>query len=403
MLLVACLIPLTVFAQSEDCPSGAVAEDAPVITVGATVSQTGRYAREGADVLNGYNLWLDWVNNEAGGVDVDGVCHRVELIVYDDRSGELQVESFTSQLIETDQVDFLLGPYASNLTLIASDIADAAGVLMVEGNGADEELFSRGFENFFAVLTPASDYTTSGIEMAYELGARTAVVVYEAAPFAASVAQGAQDTLASLGIEVLAVETYNVGESDLTDLFAELAVLEPDLFVGGGHYEDSVLFVETAKALGFSPDVFLITVGPSIPSFVDELGADANGIWGASQWESSLGFEGDVFGSAADFAERYTATYSVAPSYQAASAAAAALTLQLGIEAAGSTDTGAVSAALRDLDVQTFYGPIAFDETGKNIAKPMVTTQIQDGEIVVIAPAEAAVAEPMYPMRGWGE
>ena len=53
--------------------------------------------------------------------------------------------------------------------------------------------------------------------------------------------------------------------------------------------------------------------------------------------------------------------------------------------------------------METFYGPIAFDETGKNIGKPMVTTQIQAGEIVVIAPDEAAVADPLYPAPAWGE
>jgi len=403
VLIVAIFAPLSVAAQADACPDGPVADDAPVVTIGATASQTGRYAREGVQMLNGYNLWLDWVNQEAGGINVDGVCHLAALVVYDDESGKLQVESLYQQLIEEDGVDVLLAPYASDLTEVASEVADAAGVLMVEGNGAAEGLFERGYENFFGVLTPASQYTRSGIEAAYALGARTAVLAYENATFAEAVAVGAQATMEELGIEVLGVETYAVGAEDLTGLFTDFAALKPDLFVGGGHYEDAVLIVQTARSYDFNPAAFLITVGPSIPSFVTDLGDDAEYVWGASQWESSLGFEDAWFGTAAEFAVRYEGLYDVPPSYQAASASAAALVLQLGIEAAGSTETDVVSAALRDLEVETFYGPIDFDETGKNIAKPMVTTQIQAGEIVVIAPEEAAVAEPFYPSPAWDE
>jgi branched-chain amino acid transport system substrate-binding protein len=72
--------------------------------------------------------------------------------------------------------------------------------------------------------------------------------------------------------------------------------------------------------------------------------------------------------------------------------------LQLAIEQAGSLEMDAVRQALFDLDVMTFYGPINFDETGKNISKPMGAIQIHDGVINVVAPEEAAVADLFYPM-----
>ena len=88
--------------------------------------------------------------------------------------------------------------------------------------------------------------------------------------------------------------------------------------------------------------------------------------------------------------------------YQAASATAAALALHLAIEAAGSTDTGAVRAALRALSADTFYGPISFDERGVNVSKPMGTIQVQDGEIVVVAPDAAATGVLQYPYGDGG-
>ncbi|MCI0712046.1 MAG: amino acid ABC transporter substrate-binding protein [Chloroflexi bacterium] len=414
-LLVVLLVFVSVFsfnttvAQDGDeeeeraCEMGPVAEDAPVVKIGAAVSQTGNLAREGTDMLNGYLLWLDWVNNEYGGIDVGGECHRAELIYYDDESDSDTVVLLTERLIFEDEVDVILGPYSSGLTQVASQITEREDIIMVQGNGASESIFERGFINVFGVLTPATLYTRSGIELAYEMGARTAVIAYEDAAFAASVAEGAQMWMEELGMEVLAVETYPVEPTDLTAIFTNFRELEPDLFVGGGHFNDAVIFIQTARELGFSPDAFLITVGPSNPTYVEEMGEDSEYVWGASQWESSMDWEDEWLGTAADYAERYEEMFDIAPSYQAAESTAAALVLHLAIEEAGSLETEAIRDTLNEMSITTFYGPIEFDETGKNIAKPMATIQIQDGEILVIAPEEAAVADVIWPAPPWDE
>lgn len=385
------------------CEMGAVAEDAPVVKIGAAVSQTGSLAREGQDTLNGYMLWLDWVNNEYGGIEIDGECYRAELISYDDESDADTASVLTERLIFEDEVDVILGPYGSGLTQVASQITEREDIIMVQGNGASESLFERDFINLFGVLTPATLYTKSGIELAYAQGARTGVIAYEDAAFATSVAEGARQWMEEAGIEVLAFETYPVNPTDLTAMFTNFRELDPDLFVGGGHFNDAVIFIQTARELGFSPDAFLITVGPSNPTYVTEMGADAEYVWGASQWESSMDWEDDYFGTAADYAARYEEMYDSPPSYQAAESTAAALVLHLAIEEADSLDTEALRDALNEMDIVTFYGPIEFDETGKNIAKPMATIQIQDGEILVIAPEEAAVADVIWPAPPWDE
>jgi branched-chain amino acid transport system substrate-binding protein len=56
-----------------------------------------------------------------------------------------------------------------------------------------------------------------------------------------------------------------------------------------------------------------------------------------------------------------------------------------------------VRDAIAATDLTTFYGPIKFDASGKNIAKPMVLTQIIGGQHVVVAPEEWAAGEPVIP------
>lgn len=116
-----------------------------------------------------------------------------------------------------------------------------------------------------------------------------------------------------------------------------------------------------------------------------------------------MSWEDEYFGTPEEYAVRYEGEWGEPPSYQAAESTATALALQLAIEAAGTTDMDAVRQALFDLDVMTFYGPINFDETGKNAGKPMGAIQIQDGVINVVAPTEAAVTDLQYPMPAWEE
>ncbi len=390
-------------AQTPDATAKACPADQPPITFGAAVSLTGSLAREGEDTQQGYNLWADWVNKEYGGIKVGDNRHCVEIKYYDDESKAETVSVLTEKLITEDKVQFMLGPYSSGLTASASVITERYGVLMVEGNGAAESLFSRGFKYLFGVLTPGSFYTRAGMELAYKLGARSTVIAYRDEPFATSVAKGAQKWADELGMKVLAFESYPANATDLTAMFTRFRDLKPDIMVGGGHFNDAVLFVKTAKGLNFSPAAFIMTVGASNPKFVTEVGEDAEYIWGATQWEASMTWKDEWFGSAQEYGERFAEIYpkDEGVNYQNAESTAAALVLHLAIERAGTLETDKVRDELAKTDIVTFYGPIKFDETGKNVAKPMGAIQIQKGKILPIAPEDIAAAKPIYPAPAW--
>ncbi len=373
------------------------------VTIGAPISETGRFAREGAWNQRGYDLWKEWVNTEYGGIKLGEQRCEAKLIYYDDESDPDTSAKLIERLITEDKVDFLLGPYSSTITLGTSAIAEKYGVIMVEAHGASETLFERGFKNLFAVLTPASYYTESALKALAEAGAKTVVVAVLDDTFSASAAEGAVRWCDDYGLEVLAQETYPADVADISGMMTKFRDLEPDVFVGAGHFNDSVLFIRSAQELGFAPKAMMLTVGPDSPDFIAELGDDANFIMGDSQWDKTMLYEDEYFGTAADYAERYIERYGEAPPYQSASSTAAALALHLAIEQAGTLEMDAVREALRNLDINTFYGPINFDDTGKNTAKPMVTIQVLDGEARVVAPTDVATADLIYPMPGWEE
>ena len=414
-LFVLGLVSLTVLAACSWIPAPVIKDEGNasrpaangtlgnVIRIGAAVSETGKYSREGRDTRQGYGTWLEWVNNEYGGVNVAGERYLVELVMYDDEGDPDTVARLVEQLISEDQVDFLLGPYSSSLTQSASAISEKYDKLMVEGNGASESLFERGFRNLFAVLTPAGNYTQSALEMLAAHGAKSVVIAYEDTAFPTSVAEGAQRWAKTYGLELLGVETYPRDVSDVSGIMAKFKKANPDVFVGGGHFNDAILFIRAAKELDFNPKAMVITVGPSNPKLVQELGVDAEYVIGPTQWEASMSYSDEYFGTAEDYAARYESQWGEPPTYQAAESTATALALHLAIEEAGALDTASVRTALLDMDIVTFYGPINFDDTGKNASKPMGATQVQNGEILVVAPGNAAVTELRYPAPSWSD
>jgi len=123
----------------------------------------------------------------------------------------------------------------------------------------------------------------------------------------------------------------------------------------------------------------------------------------ASQWAPSLTYKDSLFGSASDFAATFKKEYGYEPPYQAAESAAAVMVFADAFQRANSFDVQKVRDALAASDMQTFYGNIKFDSTGKNIAKPMVLFQVQDGQYKVVAPTKWASSKLRHPTPPWSK
>jgi len=402
LFLLFLLISSAASAQGGTC-AGTVPNNAPTIYLGAALSNTGQYAFEGAEMSNGYQIWLDWVNQERGGIDVDGVCHRVEIVFYDDESDANTLTLLMQRLILDDEVDFIFGPASSTLTEVASIISERENMIMMAASGGSAALFERGFRNLFSILAPPQQLTASGIALAAGQGAQSAVIFHDNSAYSTAVAGESQQLLREAGIESLAMLAYPEDEDDFAGFFSRFRDLSPDLFIGVGYFEDSVDFIESAQAVRFIPNGLIFMSAPANPLFVDAMGRDAQFLMGTAQWHPELEFEGAFFGSAADYAQRYQDRFDILPGDYAAQATAAALTLQFAIESAGSTETESVRQALRALNIETFFGPIRFNAAGQNVTHAAVTVQVQRAGIRLVAPREVATAEVVWPFPGWNQ
>jgi branched-chain amino acid transport system substrate-binding protein len=137
------------------------------IVLGAAVSLTGKYSTNGKNTRDGYDLAVDRVN-ETGGVKVGGKSYKLKVVYYDDESTSERGAQLVERLISQDNVQFVLGPYSSGLTKAIAPVTERHKIPMVEGNGADRDLFTKNYRYLFAVLNTSDYYLRSAIQLAAE-------------------------------------------------------------------------------------------------------------------------------------------------------------------------------------------------------------------------------------------
>jgi len=383
-------------------PTGAQAAD-DTIVLGAAVSETGKYSTNGKHTTNGYNLAVERINSK-GGVKVGDKTYKLEIIYYDDESTPARGAQLAERLINQDGVKFLLGPYSSGLTKAIAPVTEKYGIPMVEGNGASRSLFAQGYKYLFAVLSTSEKYLSSAITLAAEQAQKDGrepqslkvAMAFENDPFSQDVRAGVIDDATSYGMQVVVDDKLPKDLNDMSATLTKVRALRPDILVVSGHAKGAATAVRQIAEQKVDVPMLAMTHCDSA-DIIGKFGADAEYTLCASQWASTLSYRDDWFGSAADYARDFEAKFGYSPPYQAAESTASVLTFVDAFQRAGTLEPDKVRDALADTDMQTFYGNIDFDETGKNIAKPMVLFQVQKGEYVVVAPTKWADGTLIYP------
>jgi branched-chain amino acid transport system substrate-binding protein len=373
------------------------------IVLGAAVSLTGKYSTNGKNTKDGYDLAVKRINEE-GGVKIGMKTYKLEVKYYDDESTPARGAQLAERLISQDGVKFMLGPYSSGLTKAIAPVTEKYKIPQVEGNGAARGLFTKGYKYLFAVLSTSDYYLRDAVRLAAEVAKQhgrkpsslKVAMAFENDPFSLDVRDGVIEDAKHFGMKVVIDDKLPPEINDMSATLTKVKALKPDLLVVSGHAKGATLV--TRQVAEMRVDVPMIaTTHCDSAKIAETLGKAAEGILCGSQWDHTLTYKDHWMGSAEDFAKEFEKAYGYAPPYQAAESAAAVLVYADAFHRAGSLDHTKVRNALAKTNMMTFYGPIKFDKTGKNTAKPMVLYQVQDGQYKVVSPTKWASAKLIWP------
>lgn len=382
------------------------------ILIGHPACLSGSYAKAGEQAVGGITAAVDWVNNSRGGVMVLGRKAKLVYKYYDCESKKESVTSLLERLITSDKVNFAFAPYSSGLTLAGAPIAEKYGMVYMDHGGASDKIFQQGFEYVVQTIGPGSLYHAGTLDMVKKIdpAAKRLALAYEDTEFARSVMMGAEKKAPGLGFEIVFNRTYPAKVTDLTPLLSDLKAANPDIILGGGHFEDGQLLNRQLADLGIQPKLLSLIAAATLPAFGEALGDLAEGVMGPSHWEYGVTFseagakkQGKVWIGPGQ--EEFVSLFKKAvgndmiPDYHAAEAGAAVLALVLAVEKADSMDPDEVRQALGDLEFMSFYGGWDIDDTGKQVGHSMVDVQWQQGKRVIVWPESAQTGKPVYPKQ----
>ena len=324
------------------------------IRVGVTASLSGVYAAPGSKLLAGLEMWAHDVNSRGALLG-----RKVKIVHYDDQSDPATSAQLYERLISEDRVDLLIGPYSSDVTLAASDVAERHSFPMVSGSAAATDIWSRGHRNIFQVDSPADHYMDLLIESASGAGLKTIALAYAGTDFPREVASGVRTKASEAGMTLVFDEEYPENSTDFEGLIRRMKATGPDLVIGGTYLKDSIAFVREAKRQDFSPRALAFTVGPALVDFGEALGADAEGIRGVVSWMRS-GYGPMAY----DCSFRFQEMTGRNAGAHAADGYAAGQVLEAAVRLANSLDSDAVREQLQTMKFGSLLGRYRVDENG---------------------------------------
>lgn len=377
-------------------PSIALAQDIETIKIGAPLALTGGLADEGRKQQLVYRMWEEKVN-EAGGIEVAGQMHPVEIIEYDYQSDGPRAGQLAERLISQDGVHVMMAPFGSGHTVITGTVGQRYQVPVLACVASSESVYAQGNPYLFGTLSPNANMTNSMVAYLKEkMPELQRVAVYGRDDvFPKSMAEATVAAAEEAGLEVVYNGLYPTGSIDHSAAFSAIAQSNADWVYVTGYTQDLILARRQLANLGVDAPILTMVTGPAYSEFGEALGDLADGVSSQTWWHHLVDFEGEgAWKTTSEFYEEFLeASGGEDPDYVHGSCAGALVLLEEVFARAGSLEGEALRDALAETDTQNFYGTINFGENGMNAGHELPIIQVQDGEIELVFPAAIATAD----------
>lgn len=347
------------------------------ISIGVVLPQTGHLGPgefgPGALVMeNGFNMAAEEINSSQLS-DVG-----LKFIIEDDQSTVEGAVAAFNKLIHGDKVPVIIGVWTSTVARAVFPIAQENGVVAFS-----PVVISPGLTEIGDFIFRASHSTEmlipDGVKVTQEkLGYQQVATIAESNDdFSANSDARFKKTFADSGIEVVASETFETGDTDLSAQLTRIKESNPEAIFVSAQQIGVIKILTQGRQLGIPSEIPFISLVLSVDE-IREAGDAAEGAITFTDWVSTA----DTPGNGA-FVQNYTAKFGMEPSVWAAQPYAAVYILAKAISDAQSTDATAIRDALAAVkDFDTILGKFSFNAVGDPVYDPVVLI-VKDSELQV--------------------
>ena len=356
--------------------TSSVGAQQPPIRIGMTMAQTGGLAGGGKASLLGIEIWRDDVNARGGLLG-----RKVELVVYDDKSSAAETPAIYSKLLDVDKVDLLFAPYATVPTAPIMPLVKQRGMLLI-GNFSFQVNSKVGHDMWFnnAPWGPADAWASAFLDLGRKAGGMTVALLTADQEFAQNLAKTAREVATRRNMPIVFDQAYPPNTVEFSSIIRALKAAKPDIVYVASYPPDSAGILRAVNEIGIADSVKIFgggMVGLQFGAVMANLGSLLNGVVNFNTWlpEPGMYYEGtkaffETYAKRAAEAKVDPLGYYLAPFGYASGQL-----IEQAIKATGSLDQKALAKYLRDNEIKTIVGPIAFSADGER--KETATLQAQ--------------------------
>ncbi|MHC2621026.1 branched-chain amino acid transport system substrate-binding protein [Bradyrhizobium huanghuaihaiense] len=399
----AALLPLAARAQTSE------------VVIGATYPLSGSGAQVGVDAQRAFETAIDIINNDqdfelplAKGVGLPGLGGAKIRIVYADTQGDPQKgRAEAERLITQEKVSAILGSYQSAVAVTISQICERYQIPFMSADNSSPSLHRRGLKYYFRA-SPHDEMFSAGmfdfLDAMKKKGAKaqTLALFHEDTIFGTDSANAQTKLATERGYKIVADIKYRANSPSLSAEVQQLKAANADVLMPSSYTTDGILLVKTMAELGYKPNAIVAqAAGFSEKALYDAVGDKLEGAITRGSFSLDLAAKRPMVGKINDL---FKAKSGKDLNDNTSRQFMAMIIMADAINRAKSTDGEKIRDALAATEMsgeQTImpWKRVKFDESGQNNDADPVLLQYVGGKFVTIFPSQAAVAEPIWPMK----
>ena len=325
--------------------------------------------------------------------------------IYADAESKPENGRIVAERLIRDGCTLLIGTNDSGSTISVAQAAEAAKIPFLINIASAPQITEQGFTQIFRNFPPATNLVANAVMRIKELGAatgvepKTAVMLHVNDTFGQGILKGVDALWEKLQVPIKIVDrvAYDVRARDLSVEVGKAKAAGADLLMPITRVSDAILIVREMVKQNWSPMGIISpgSPGPYEKAFTDALGKYGDGYMSCVPWYDPTKKR------ARDIAQRFESETGDRFDLNAAFAFEAVEIAADALRRAKSSDPAAIHAALKATNIEDHIiigGPIQFNEKGQNPNIGGALLQNQGGKPVVVGPAQAAVAKPVFPL-----
>ncbi len=349
------------------------------IKIGVAAPYTGDTADGGIQIWQGAQLAADQMNADGGLLG-----KKIEIVPADDGANPNKATEVANKLISQGVVA-VVGHKDSGVSIPASAVYHAAGIVEITPTSSNPRLTAQGFDTVFRVCPIDS---TQGPLLAefliQKLGLNKIAVINTDTAYGQGLRAEFERRAKELGVTPLSSHQIHRGDKDFASTLQSIQPQSPQAIFYAGSLPEAIIIASQMKELGIKAT---FVGGDTLfqPEFILQTGSAGEGAYVSS-------FFPDILQAQAAAERNWVASYRDEfkrnPGGNSSGGYVAAKALFTAIRNANSTAPDSIKSAVKKLDMDSLIGHIAFDAKGdlQDQRAHLHLFQVKDGQFVPAQP-----------------